>query len=132
MRVDGNSDTGTMWVATLGCPGQNLGNGQRGDFQRAVVQFTFGSALSGARGTCDADFFVDGTRIGSVHVGAAGGSSLSPTLTKGPAHYAEFKNYRCSSDNFNILVGARYVDPAGHTHTIQNWNVTGSRAFDVH
>jgi hypothetical protein len=54
VRVDGNTDTGTMWVATLGCPGQNLGNGQRGDYPRVTVNFTFGQPLSGAMGTCDA------------------------------------------------------------------------------
>jgi hypothetical protein len=127
IRIVGSED-GTMWNVAMSCPGKSL---SADDFPPSrQVRFDFGSTLSGASGSCQADFYVDDVRIGLAYVSANGGSSLTASLTQGPGHGAEFRNYSCTSNNNNLLVGAQYTDPAG-TVRLQNMSVTGIRYFDV-
>lgn len=127
IRIVGSED-GTVWNVAMSCPGRSL---SADDFPPSrQVRFEFGSTLSGAAGRCQADFYVDDVRIGLAYVSATGGTSLTASLTQGPGHGAEFRNFSCTSNNSNLLVGAQYTDPGG-TVRLQNMNVTGIRYFDV-
>jgi hypothetical protein len=127
VRVTGSAD-GTWWTLAMSCPGQGLSSS---DFPPTrVVRFDFGSAAAGAGGSCQAGFYVDGVFRGNAFVSASGGTSINVSLTKGPGHGAEFRNFSCASGTVNILVGAQYTDPGG-TVRLQNMNQTGVRLFDV-
>ncbi|WP_153067362.1 hypothetical protein [Steroidobacter cummioxidans] len=127
IRIVG-SDADTVWNVAMSCPGKSL---SAEDFPPSrQVRFDFGSTLSNASGSCQADFYVDDVRIGLAYVSAAGGTSLTASLTQGPGHGAEFRNFSCTSNNNNLLVGSQYTDPSG-TVRLQNMNVTGIRYFDV-
>lgn len=127
VRITG-SENGTAWNVAMSCPGKPLASG---DFPPSrSVTFRFGSALSGARGSCQADFYVDGVRVGLAYISANGTTSLTKSLTQGPQHGAEFRNFGCTSDQWNLGVGAEYIDGGGAVR-LQNMNQAGIRLFDV-
>lgn len=127
VRIVG-SEEGTLWDVAMSCPGKQL---SAADFPptRSVI-FEFGATLSGATGSCQADFFVDGVRVGLAYVSGSGGTGLTQSLTKGAGHGAEFRNFSCTANNNNLLIGAEYTDPSG-TVRLQNMNQAGIRLFDV-
>ncbi len=116
IKVTGNSDSGTAWVFTLGCPGQNLGNSDRAS-KRVNVTFRFGLSVSGADlgDNCNFDVYVDGKREGSV--GGSGGS-VSAKLTEGTMHRVSYANVSCQG----IRTGYRatFTDSGGSVSEISS------------
>ena len=111
VRVTGNSNAGTAWVFTLGCPGQNLGNSDRAA-KRVGVSFKFGRTAGGTSTvTCSGDILVDGKLIGVL--GGVGGSA-NTTLTQGSMHQVVYSNAVCSGGSaFDSSYPATLTDSKG-------------------
>lgn len=133
-------DPGTAWNLVMGCPGQTIGNGDR-DFPLVPVTFRFGSLSQGPglpppSGACTVSIWIDGSQAFTTTVNTSSIPRVVPwTLSTGQGHGIEYKNYgaNCSS-TVGLIPSANITDPAGHTHTLPNYNMTNQPPayFDIH
>jgi len=109
VEVTGNSDSGTEWWFTMGCPGQPLAT----PVDRVNVQFISESAGY----TCSADLWVDNKYIAHLN---SSNYSINYEMTKGNNHVYEYKNVSVGcGGGFGSYWNMKYRDNAG-THTINS------------
>ena len=103
--VTGNSDQGTAWNFTVGCPGQPITNNDR-EYDRVYVTFNFGASYNS--GQCYFDVFIDG--IYKARINGTGGFStyLTSGTSGGRYHLVEYRNIDNSRCTINSVTGQTY------------------------
>jgi hypothetical protein len=114
LAIDANVDPETRWTTTIGCPGQEIGNGDREQPMR-TVHFVFGGGLPSA-GDCSFNLYIDDQFRAFVSAGS-GAFNIYMDMIKG-LHRYEYRNKVCT-DGIGSSFPAYYVDPAG-SHQLLN------------
>lgn len=123
VKVIGNSDPGTWWTATVGCPGKKLDNSDR---LRDRINVTLNFPAYGTNCPDESHtVFIDGVNRGTYRQSLSGSSGLV-TLSVGQTHYVEVRTTTLNSPSVPGLCtyggGMFYTDRTGpHTLPRRGW-----------